>query len=250
MKPGTLLRSCLNWNVEHNSCIRIFRTITPATEDDSNDYVEIVEGPSKIGARPAKRNDDAVPKIAETPEVKTPRISTIEMGTKPLVKALTSNIPSKKRMVISEQPLYVVQGARSRSYANIDVSKRKRDSMEESHSEDEAYDTEEERQKKHPTQGLKRSKRKSVSQRRSVLENEDHISQVEEYRVRCKECQKWVTLNPKCTYELHNWTRHKQKCPRITGTQIKRMGVIKKARLNDPVSIDGCFKTELTDPKA
>lgn len=127
------------------------------------------------------------------------------------------------------------------------VSKRKRDSMveqEESHSEDEAYDTEEERQKKRLTQGQKRSKQKSVSQHQSQLENEDHISQVEEYCVRCKECQKWINLNPKCTYKLHNWTRHKQKCPRITGTQIKRMGVIKKACLNDPVSIDSCFKTK------
>lgn len=85
--------------------------------------------------------------------------------------------------------------------------------------ESSGYSTEADRRKKKkilPT-GQSRAKRQPDSQCRKGLEDDEHTDRVEQYRVRCNACHKWITLNQKRPYDKHNWHVHKSKCPQITG---------------------------------
>lgn len=54
--------------------------------------------------------------------------------------------------------------------------------------------------------------RLTEEQRKEFLENDKQIEKVEQHKVCCAKCQKWVDLSPTQTYASKNWIAHKLKC--------------------------------------
>lgn len=57
-----------------------------------------------------------------------------------------------------------------------------------------------------------RPARRSAGERRAFLEADSLAEAVEENRVKCRNCQKWVALRKKQPYDLHSWKVHRDKC--------------------------------------
>ncbi|KAG6873819.1 hypothetical protein C0992_008380, partial [Termitomyces sp. T32_za158] len=84
--------------------------------------------------------------------------------------------------------------------------------------------------KHQPLTKPKRAQKKTILDRRSALATDVAISVVEENRVKCKGCSKWIKLSDRTAYEIKNWEVHKNSCPQITGVQTQRVrsAVLKK----------------------
>jgi hypothetical protein len=54
--------------------------------------------------------------------------------------------------------------------------------------------------------------RRSAGERRAFLEADTLAEAVEENRVKCRNCQKWIALRKKQAYDLHSWNLHRDKC--------------------------------------
>ncbi|KAG6895347.1 hypothetical protein C0992_001720 [Termitomyces sp. T32_za158] len=79
----------------------------------------------------------------------------------------------------------------------------------------------------HFTHTKKRAPKKNASDRRSAFVNDDLVSNIEEHRVRCKACYKWIKLSTRTTFEIKNWEAHKKVCPQITGFKTERVQLVK-----------------------
>jgi hypothetical protein len=96
-------------------------------------------------------------------------------------------------------------------------SKRKK--SEEDNSDDSGNDTEDEMSltKRSAAASSGRSRKKRKLDRKKELEDDEWSLAVQEQKVHCKGCRKWIKL---CrVYELKDWETHKKKCPQITGEE-------------------------------
>ncbi|KAH6915950.1 hypothetical protein BKA70DRAFT_1418868 [Coprinopsis sp. MPI-PUGE-AT-0042] len=79
-----------------------------------------------------------------------------------------------------------------------------------------------------------RAVRRSAGERRTFLEADNLAEIVEEHRVKCRNCQKWIALRKKQTYDVHNWKLHRDKCGKDF-TPSEPTGVVQ--RRDDTVSV-------------
>jgi hypothetical protein len=54
--------------------------------------------------------------------------------------------------------------------------------------------------------------RRNAAERRAYLLADKFIQTVEEERVKCAKCEKWVTLKKGQPYDLAKWKQHRDKC--------------------------------------
>lgn len=54
--------------------------------------------------------------------------------------------------------------------------------------------------------------RRNVAERRAYLLADKFIETVEEERVKCSKCQKWVALKKGHPYDLAKWKQHRDRC--------------------------------------
>lgn len=53
---------------------------------------------------------------------------------------------------------------------------------------------------------------RTEAERLRVLSDHPKSGDVEQHRVYCKQCMRWVNLGHRRNYELHLWYKHREKC--------------------------------------
>ncbi|KAI0642503.1 hypothetical protein C8Q79DRAFT_1013195 [Trametes meyenii] len=70
------------------------------------------------------------------------------------------------------------------------------------------------------------AKKKSVLQRRVMLEKDKWVAAVTAHSVKCKGCLETLNRNKNHEYNAFNWRQHKKKCSRIMGVAYQRIAVV------------------------
>jgi hypothetical protein len=57
-----------------------------------------------------------------------------------------------------------------------------------------------------------RAPRKTVAERKAILEGDSRLAIVKSDEVKCQKCEKWIRLSSKMEYALGNWNKHALIC--------------------------------------
>ncbi|TDL24569.1 hypothetical protein BD410DRAFT_94573 [Rickenella mellea] len=63
--------------------------------------------------------------------------------------------------------------------------------------------------------------RKTLEERKTQLESDPRVGDVEPHRIHCKVCDKWLKLNNDIEYATFNWFKHISKCDGKTASPVK-----------------------------
>lgn len=77
--------------------------------------------------------------------------------------------------------------------------------------------------------------RRNAAERRAYLLADKHIVNVEEERVKCAKCEKWVALKKGQPYDLTKWKQHSEKCTPDSPSERVHSAERKLAIVNDPL---------------
>ena len=179
------------------------------------------------------------PRNDPTPERLTTRQVRDFMDTVTSINAHKSEVQQEARG-LSNDSIEVEERDNSPDVVEVETKARKRG--RESDLEDENYGegsggyiTNEEvySSKRSKVASGKRQAKKSISQRRSKLENDEWVKPgtTKPNQLTCKGCNKTVRLHPKRQYDAANWQTHKTKCPNITGLVKRRVLDTKKPKV-------------------
>lgn len=74
-------------------------------------------------------------------------------------------------------------------------------------------------------------------ERKAALKEDQWTEEVEAHQLLCRGCKSWIALRSDREYDIRNWDKHKQLCPRICGQESRRFAVKTKAPARATVSV-------------